>query len=1018
MRFTSLFTFLLCFSQGLSAQSSDSLIHYSVENGLASNYVRRAYQDSKGFMWFPTDRGITRFDGTRFKNYVNTDNNDLLLKPFAVGEDSHKRLWMYGTSSFFCYFDLEKNKFVSIKNNTDAPLLSYFTYIHEASPNKLIFYTSNNIIYELDENLKITSWKKNTQRASLTSLNYPQVNSNFSIFNYTKDSIYIQSKYANLPQSIVHYPTGYAVSRVYTDSAFFYVQGQQLGVFSHGKTVIRNIKDLTKNKDILNFQIFDTGSPKRTLVKTGKEFFVVDENLNRLTEFDFINNYTLNTIYFDKKDNLWLCTYEEGLFLKIREKKPSIAPVYLRNQANSVLLCDKKGNVLVGNNNGELFIFKDTIGRKVNIQNSPSTPLQQLFFDAKDNLFICWQNVGYAFIESSLLYKDTPILIENAFDLSPQNSKEPFYQDVKIPFINNKISLVKSPFVRYHAKNTEGGLIISVNRELRLLKVEGSYWTNSLIAKIPFVVGMSEIRKNDLWIVSSSLKRLSGDKLDKLDTLLAPKKKNSVLEKTLEWMLADKFGNLWASPFAVGLCYIDTSNFNTFLIPEMSEDYVEQTVLDEKNRIWVATNRGIVMVEVLSRNPFKYRLKRIDKTLGLASNEVISLSLNDSLLFAASTKGLSVLNIEKVLGESNLTKSSVKLHFSNLKINQKDTILRGSYDLRYDENNLEIDFAGLSFNPQNPIRYEYRMQKEGDAVVDWRTTNEPRLVFSFLLAGKYTLHVRAFDAENHVLEMAQPLVINVRLPFWKTGWFYATILAFLGLIAWILYKNNIERIKKEEAEKAEISRQFTVLELQALQAQINPHFVFNALTAIQNFIWNKDVKSANEYLTEFSTLMRLFLESSRRKYLTVEEEVKLLKIYVHLEQLRFPDRFDADFDIEENISTSDELPSMLIQPFVENAINHGLLYKKGKGLLQVHFSKENNILTCIVEDNGVGRGAAAAIRATSIKTHKSRATEILQERIALMKSAEGTEVAVSIEDKNVGENQDFGTKVLIEIKEI
>ena len=233
-----------------------------------------------------------------------------------------------------------------------------------------------------------------------------------------------------------------------------------------------------------------------------------------------------------------------------------------------------------------------------------------------------------------------------------------------------------------------------------------------------------------------------------------------------------------------------------------------------------------------------------------------------------------------------------------------------------------------------------------------------------------------------------------------------------------MYKNNIKNIQKEEAAKAEISKQFTVLELQALQAQMNPHFVFNALTAIQNFIWNKDVKAANEYLTEFSTLMRLFLESSRRKYLTVEEEVKLLKIYVHLEQLRFPDRFDATFDVEENINPSDELPSMLVQPFVENAINHGLLYKKEKGLLQIHFSKENNILTCVVEDNGVGRDAAAAKRANSMKAHKSRATEILQERIALMKSVEGMVVTVNIEDKNAEQSQDLGTKVLIEIKEV
>lgn len=1016
MRLTILLTFVLWFSQNGFSQYSDSLIHYSVENGLAGNFIFRAYQDSKGFMWFPTNRGLTRFDGSRFKNFVDADVKNLVLRPLAVGEDSHQRLWLYTASQHFCYFDLQKNRFFATKNNTDAPKLSYITYFLEASPKKLIIHTSNQIIYELDENLNIVSWKKNTQKVAITPKNYPKINADVSMFSYTKDSIYTHFKGVNLPSNIVHYPSGYAIARVYTDSAFFYVQGQNLGVFSRGKTLVKNILDISGYKNALNLQIFDVGSPKRALVKSDKVFFVVDENLNRLPEFDFINKYDLNTIYFDKKDNLWICTRENGIYLKIREKKPAILPVYLEKKGVYQLANDKKGNLFIGNNLGEIFTFRDTTYRKLNIQNSPKAPITQMYFDSKGNLFVAWKVVGYAKIQSAMLYGDAPMVVKNACDLKPENEPKPYFKSVAIPYKPNEISLILSADVRSYCENTEGDIFISTGNHLRILKDSMNHLTNKVFGLNRYIVSMSEAGKDALWIASSGLYKIRKGNIT--DSLTAVKKKQPYLISVISSMLKDKRGYLWGAQNDVGFYRMDTTTFNAQVIKEMANSFVIQTVLDNKSRVWAATNKGVTMVEVISTSPFKYRFKKIDKTMGLASNEVLSIAVNDSFLFASTAKGLSVFNLSKVLSDENLVKSDIALHFSNIKINQKDTILRGSYDLRYDENNLEIEFAGHSFNPQNPMRYEYQMQKDGTTEADWRTTNEPNLIFSFLPAGKYTLHVRAFDAENHILEMAQPIVFNVRLPFWKTSWFVGSILAFLGVLAWFLYKNNIKRIQKEEAAKAEISKQFTVLELQALQAQMNPHFVFNALTAIQNFIWNKDVKAANEYLTEFSTLMRLFLESSRRKYLTVEEEVKLLKIYVHLEQLRFPDRFDATFDVEENINPSDELPSMLIQPFVENAINHGLLYKKEKGLLQIHFSKGNNILTCVVEDNGVGRDAAAAKRASSMKAHKSRATEILQERIALMKSVEGMVVTVNIEDKNFEQFQDLGTKVLIEIKEV
>ena len=200
----------------------------------------------------------------------------------------------------------------------------------------------------------------------------------------------------------------------------------------------------------------------------------------------------------------------------------------------------------------------------------------------------------------------------------------------------------------------------------------------------------------------------------------------------------------------------------------------------------------------------------------------------------------------------------------------------------------------------------------------------------------------------------------------------------------------------------------------ALQAQMNPHFVFNALSAIQNFILNNNAEEATDYLSRFSRLMRLFLESSRNKYIALSEEKVLLDYYIQLEQLRFKDKFTYQISLEEGVSLDTEIPSLLLQPFVENAINHGLVYKNtNDGFLNVNFKKENNKLICIVEDNGIGRNEAAAIKNKSLKPYKSRGTEITEERLRSLELIENTKIEIEIFDKIDDNLVPQGTKVTI-----
>jgi LytS/YehU family sensor histidine kinase len=231
------------------------------------------------------------------------------------------------------------------------------------------------------------------------------------------------------------------------------------------------------------------------------------------------------------------------------------------------------------------------------------------------------------------------------------------------------------------------------------------------------------------------------------------------------------------------------------------------------------------------------------------------------------------------------------------------------------------------------------------------------------------------------------------------------IAAFAFILFFIAYK--IKTV-------AELKVRQTQIEQQALLAQMNPHFVFNALNSIQKFILNSEKQAAQDYLSRFSNLMRAILENSRRSSLTVNEEIKTLELYLHIESLRFENGFDYEIHVDENAIYSFEIPTMLLQPFVENAIWHGLMNKQKHGQIKINFRKLNDtFIECSVQDNGVGREEARRLSSTERSDRKSRATQIVQERIELFNRNKKYKIELHFTD--LMEN-DLATGTLVTLK--
>lgn len=243
----------------------------------------------------------------------------------------------------------------------------------------------------------------------------------------------------------------------------------------------------------------------------------------------------------------------------------------------------------------------------------------------------------------------------------------------------------------------------------------------------------------------------------------------------------------------------------------------------------------------------------------------------------------------------------------------------------------------------------------------------------------------------------------------------------MGIMTDITEKKIAEealRAAQEVAEEANRAR--AELELRALQMQMNPHFVFNALNSIQSYVMNQDTLTANLYLSKFSRLIRLFLDSSRSRFIPLAEEIKLLTLYIELEKIRFENKFEFEIVVDSLVNKYIEIPTMILQPFIENAINHGLRYKHQKGLLSIRFYKELGYLICKIEDNGVGRNNAEKIQGKSSKGYKSQGLKITTERLTTYNKINDANIVFSIKDRienPASPNDEVGTVIEIRFPE-
>ena len=246
-----------------------------------------------------------------------------------------------------------------------------------------------------------------------------------------------------------------------------------------------------------------------------------------------------------------------------------------------------------------------------------------------------------------------------------------------------------------------------------------------------------------------------------------------------------------------------------------------------------------------------------------------------------------------------------------------------------------------------------------------------------------------------------------------------TVASFFSFI-WVQRKSLAGKKLLQQQElalkEAENEKRIAGLEMLALRSQMNPHFIFNCLNSINRFILRNDPESASNYLTKFSKLMRMVLENSKQPLIPLEEEVKCLELYIQMEQFRCKNAFTYYVKYHDGVNIEEAMiPPLLLQPFVENAIWHGVNPKEGSGEIGIEFLQKEDAMYCIVRDNGIGREKASELKSQLAANHKSMGLQITKERLAVMDDNKSKESPVEIEDLYDENGLASGTRVTIKI---
>ena len=1033
-RISYFFVALLFFQSSFAQPQHFSFRNLTTKNGLSYNLVNCLFQDREGYVWVGTFNGLNRYDGSRFVVFKTDRNNPQAIVHNNINdicEGTDGDIWI-GTANGVSRYLKDKNTFINYllePQSKDASRANDVTNIL-CDRKGQVWVSSLAGLYVFDAaNESFFAYKTNPLDSLSISSN--RIHRNGMVEDPVKPFLWLGSDKGlncfDLEKKIFYH---------------YKHNPEKLPVFNEHETFPVTFD--RKNRLVFG----DYG-----LIKIVTYSFV--EKRISYTEDVVKNNdknspASLASLFFDKNNNTWACSWNNLVYFRHaitgtweRIKYDAANPSGINSDFFWDAIQSKDGSIYIGGMYG-LSIYNPTeafytiykpaekfpgMPDFANITGLVEDKPGSLWFSAT-GLFNYSFNTGeyrhfqvstkdpYANFVTHLakirdeLWLSTPrgIVIFNI-------EQKKFRAFNELP-ASEKISHLG---VNWCYGDRNGNVWFSAGaRYLYQFKVATKtyrrYNPDSVFiegAKFTATKAFCEDNNGDVWFgtFSGMLYKYSHDR-DEFTPYTPPADQRPlVFQRPINDMYADEEGKIWLATEGGGLIRFNPAlkNFKAWRESDgLVMDVCNRILPDKQGKIWIGSYEGFTIFD-----PHLERIEQSKINYGQRENNFYSRGkclLNNGKLVLGNENTFIVLDPKLVQQQE----AQVTPVISNISVFEKPRPIYQTIDtikLTYKENFFTIDFSSFSPLPENSIEYQYRLKGYDQ---DWVTSgNRNFATYTGVPAGFYSFEVKArFKGGN----WTQPafLSVGIKPPFWETWWFRGLLiaLAVAGII--LIMKLREQRVVKEEKIRGEFRERLTTSEMKALRSQMNPHFLYNSLNAIRLFVLQNDSENAEKYLVKFARLMRLILDNSRQEWVTLASELDQLQLYLELEQLRFNNSFEFFIETDGSLRKEDiAIPPMIVQPYIENAILHGIAHKKEKGQILICLKPVNSHLECIVEDNGIGREQAALLKSKKISGHKSVGLKVTEERLQLISERTGRQASVSVIDKFNDAELPAGTKVIV-----
>ncbi len=974
------------------------LKYYSTKDGLPSPYILTVMQDKTGYLWIGSPNGLSRFDGKSFFTYGLADGL-VTVSTGPVFMDSHHRLWVSTRNGIG---EIRQNRFVNypLSDSTHNFVSSGFLETRSGQ----IWVTTTAGVYRFNSN----RWEKVKLYPGYDDRPCRKIieTENGIYINYG-DRVVLRDKEGNFKRLTGTHPEPY-----------YYLTMHLFG----GELFLPTIEGVYR---IVNDRLEKLRSPLADL--SG-----------------------LYVLYRDSKKRFWVGNEKEGLrVLKASDtahyvtvyKKPLInliSGITEDNQGN-IWVCDYDGLVKI-TEPGYSFYHSDQIGSHNIIRHIIQSDNGALWINDGTAVFRSFSNDR--FTEKRILFdqkefaKDTEFIVDS-YCRDDKNRYWFFLRGFRLAMLEgNRLRNVQEKYKRLSEyandvifDSTRKKTIAAIGDLLVPCEYADTGFSPMKITNGPdqpaTILSLYACANGTLLFSTRKGKIYSIDPRnfcrEQLDS--------GGFTSYTKWFLDDPSGDLWIGQSGRGLGRYSWQDGKLILKEQLdraaglTNHFILGMCFDKRNDLWVATFAGVSVFSNRQETGAggRYRLIRAfrDADLNTEISEASRLSSDrDGHIWLTFPDKLIRFFPEKIAALSiprpEIVIEKVNLDFKPTDWSGYTDSMGGIFGipvhprLPYKKNNIGIYFKAISASGTDEVQYSYQLGGLSDS---WTVPASADFVsFINLPPGPYTFRVKA-KLPGSDWSGSAVFSFEITKPFWEAWWFRLIVLTFASAIILFLFQYRLRQAKV----KNKMKNQLLELEMKALKAQMNPHFIYNALNSIQSLILHDRSREASSYISKFAKLLRQVLENSDQNLISLDRELYSLRLYHDLEKLRLNMALEYTELIGESLHTpAIKVPPLILQPFLENAIWHGVSQKEGNKKITVSVTEENNWIICRITDNGIGRKKAVEQNNLFPEGHLSKAVNITRQRLLDFNQSPGTE-PVSFIDLNK-EGTPSGTTVIIRIR--